>query len=207
MTTTAADTPKPAHQRPERPEFWDHRFDRGTMPWDAGGVPENLRAWVRTHSAEAPPQVLIPGCGSAHEAAFLDAIGWPVVALDFSAAAIETARRNLGDWKGRLAHGDFFAHESEAPYDFIYERAFLCALPRKLWSGYGERMARLLAPGGILAGFFFFADEPKGPPFGIERTQLESLLTPYFDLVEEREVEDSLPVFAGGERWMVWKRR
>ncbi len=207
METSPVDTAKPDHQRPERPEFWDHRFDQGTTPWDAGGVPANLRAWVRTRGSGSPLRVLIPGCGSAHEAAFLDALGWPVVALDFSAAAIETARRNLGDWKGRLAHDDFFAHEGEAPYELIYERAFLCALPRKLWSGYGERMARLLAPGGILAGYFFFADEPKGPPFGIERAQLDTLLTPHFDLVEEHEVADSLPVFAGRERWMVWKRR
>lgn len=202
--------PKPDHQRPERPDFWDHRFRQGTTPWDAGRVPQDLQAFAQGRQAQPPtrkPRVLIPGCGSAHEAAFLDALGWPVVALDFSAAALEVARANLGNWSGRLALGDFFSHEADEPYDLIYERAFLCALPRKLWSGYGERTARLLAPGGILAGYFYFGDEPKGPPFAIGRPELDALLGPFFDLVEERAVEDSLPVFAGRERWMVWQRR
>ena len=198
---------KPAHQRPELPDFWDRRFTEGTTPWDAGRVPQALRVFADAYPAGSKPRVLIPGCGSAHDAAFLDALGWPVLALDFSAAAIETARRNLGDWQGRLAQGDFFSHEAEAPYDLIYERAFLCALPRKLWAGYGERMARLLAPGGILAGFFYFGTDLKGPPFAIERDQLDALLGPFFDLVDERAVDDSLPVFAGRERWMLWKRR
>jgi hypothetical protein len=69
------------------------------------------------------------------------------------------------------------------------------------------RWAELLAPGAKLAGFFFFNDVPKGPPFGIERAQLDSLMAPYFDCIEDAEVTDSIPVFAGKERWMVWQRR
>lgn len=211
MRPNAPAQAKPDHQRPERPDFWDHRFRQGTTPWDAGGVPQDLQAFARDRQGRSPtpkkPRVLIPGCGSAHEAAFLDALGWPVVALDFSAAALDAARANLGNWGGRLLLGDFFAHDADEPYDLIYERAFLCALPRKLWAGYGERAARLLAPGGTLAGYFYFGDEPKGPPFAIERPQLDALLDPFFDLVDERAVADSLPVFAGRERWMVWQRR
>ena len=32
-------------------------------------------------------------------------------------------------------------------------------------------------------------------------------LSSAFDLIEEGEVDDSIPVFAGRERWMVWRRR
>lgn len=207
MNDAAAAGEKPAHQRPEMPDFWDRRFRQGTTPWDAGGVPAALQSYSRERAVSATPRVLIPGCGSAHEAAFLDHLGWPVVALDFSAAAVEAARRNLGDWNGRLVQDDFFTHASDTPYDLIYERAFLCALPRKLWAGYGEHMARLLADKGVLAGFFYLGDEPKGPPFPIRRSDLDALLEPFFVLIDERDVDDSLPVFAGSERWMVWQRR
>jgi SAM-dependent methyltransferase len=152
-------------------------------------------------------RVLIPGCGTAYEAAFLDRLGWAVTALDFSEAAVETARRQLGAWSGTLLHVDFFAHEPDAPYDFVYERAFLCALPRKLWSGYGQHMAGLLGTGASLVGFYFFRDEPKGPPFGISREALDALLMPYFELESEAEVHDSIGPFKGLERWMVWRRR
>ncbi len=47
----------------------------------------------------------------------------------------------------------------------------------------------LLPSGALLAGFFFLGATPKGPPFGIERAELDALLTPYFDLIEDEPVE------------------
>lgn len=192
-------------QRPELPDFWDKRFKEGVTPWDAGRVPDALRRFAEAQ--DSPLRVLIPGCGSAWEAAWLADRGWPVTALDFSEAAIAAARRVLGNWPGTLVCADFFAFEPEDSIDLIYERAFLCALPRKLWPAWGEGMARLLPPGGRLAGFFFFRDEPQGPPFGTSPEQLAALLSPHFDCIEDAPVEDSIPVFAGGERWQVWRRR
>jgi thiopurine S-methyltransferase len=197
---------KPDHQRPELPDFWDHRFRGSTTPWDAGGVPAALQAFLHRQAGD-PARVLIPGCGSAHEAALLDRLGWTVVALDFSAEALAVARRNLGDWGGSLVQEDFFAHRPGAAYSLIYERAFLCALPRKLWPGYGEQMASLLAPGGILAGYFFFGDGLRGPPFPILPEQLDALLQPWFERLADEPVADALEVFAAGERWQVWQRR
>jgi hypothetical protein len=68
-------------------------------------------------------------------------------------------------------------------------------------------MAELLPAGALLAGFFFIGATPKGPPFGIERAELDALLMPHFDLIEDEAVNDSIPVFAGHERWMSWRRR
>ncbi len=135
-----------------------------------------------------------------------------MTALDFSPAAVEAARVTLGDhWRGTLLCGDFFSFAAaqgfDAHFDVIYERAFLCALPRSMWPGYAPRMAELLHPGGLLAGSFYIADEAKGPPFGILPQQLDELLSPHFTRREDRPVDDSLPVFAGRERWQVWQRR
>jgi hypothetical protein len=68
-------------------------------------------------------------------------------------------------------------------------------------------MADLLPAGALLAGFFFIGTTPKGPPFGIERGELEALLTPFFELLEDEPVTDSIAVFAGRERWLTWRRR
>lgn len=199
-----ANPAKPPEQRPELPDFWDKRFQAGITPWDAGKVPTALAAFARK---QPPRRTLIPGCGSAWEAAFLDNLGWPVTALDFSPVAVAAAREILGPWNGRLVCEDFFAHVPEAPLDLIYERAFLCALPRKMWAAWAEQMARLLPHNGFLAGFFFFSDDLKGPPFGIAPEALDALLTPAFEKLEDQPATDSIPIFAGKERWQVWRRR
>ena len=201
-------------QRPEHPDFWCKRFGEGITPWDAGKVPDDFAAFVARQPT--PLNTLIPGCGSAWEAAHLAALGWPVTALDFSPTAITRAREVLASAapQGNFLRGaldlvcdDFFKWQPPTAPALIYERAFLCAIPRKLWPDWGRRVAELLPPGGLLAGYFFLCDQAKGPPFGILPEQLDELLRANFELLEDKAVADSIPVFAGRERWQVWLRK
>ena len=196
---------KTPEQRPEHPDFWCKRFGEGTTPWDAGKVPAAFADFIARQPA--PLNTLIPGCGSAWEATHLAEQGWPVTALDFSPVAVEKARIVLGDAAVDLICDDFFTFKPSAPCALIYERAFLCALPRKLWADWGRRIAELLPPGGLLAGYFFLCEQPKGPPFGILPDELDALLAGNFERIEDAPVEDSIAVFAERERWQVWRRR
>lgn len=196
---------KPAAQRPEHPDFWCKRFGEGATPWDAGRVPGDFAAFVARQPA--PLNTLIPGCGSGWEAACLAAAGWPVTALDFSPVAVARARLVLENHAVDLVCADFFAYEPAQALGLVYERAFLCALPRKLWNDWAVKVASLLPAGGLLAGYFFVCDQLKGPPFGIAQAQLDALLLPAFECMEDAQVKDSIPVFAGRERWQVWRRR
>ena len=189
-----------------KPDFWETRYRGGVTPWDAGSVPPKLARWLRGQ----PPglRVLVPGCGSAYEVQLFAERGDDVLGIDFSAAAIEIAQRRLGKHAARLRKADFFMFDAE-PFDLVYERTFLCALPRRDWQRYAARMAELTRPGGLLAGFFFFDDNDRGPPFGTSARQLHALLEPAFELTHDEPVpaEQSAPVLAGKERWQVWKRR
>ena len=196
--------PEFASRDPLAPAFWDERFERAFTPWDLGGVPQALHEFVARDAQ--PRTVLIPGCGNGYELAYLADAGWDAIAIDFSPAAVSRARAQVGPWAQRVLEADFFNWQPAHALDLIYERAFLCAMPPAMWPRVVARWAELLPPGALLAGFFFFGNSTKGPPFGIARTALEDLLTPYFALIEEGEVADSLPVFAGQERWMVWRR-
>jgi SAM-dependent methyltransferase len=202
---STSDVPNFTSRDPLSSVFWDERFEQEFTPWDLGGVPQALRAFVERNPA--PRTALIPGCGNGYELAWLADAGWDATAIDFSPAAVQRARRLVGQWAPRVVEADFFAWQPQQALELIYERAFLCALPPAMRPQVTARYGELLPPGGLLAGFFFFGSAPKGPPFGIARSELEDLLTPNFELVEEREVVDSLPVFAGQERWMVWQRR
>ena len=197
--------PEFSSRDPLVPAVWDERFEGDFTPWDLKGVPQALRDFLDRDPA--PRTALIPGCGNAYELVAMSEAGWDVTAIDFSPAAVNLARAVAGAWAAQVVEADFFDWEPPRPLDLVYERAFLCAMPPAMWPQVAARWAELLAPGGQLAGFFFFGTSPKGPPFGIQRAELEALLTPHFALVEEGAVTDSLPVFAGQERWMVWERR
>jgi hypothetical protein len=193
-----------ATRDPNSPAFWDERFERGFTPWDQAGVQAAFQVFATRHPEAA---VLIPGCGSAWEALWLARQGRRVQAIDFSPAAVATARSQLGAHAGVVDQADFFSWQPPFTPGWMYERAFLCALPKNRRADYAQRMAELLPADAMLAGFFFLAATPKGPPFGIERAELDALLNPYFVLLEDEPVSDSIPVFAGRERWLTWRRR
>jgi SAM-dependent methyltransferase len=190
-------------QDSSQPGFWDTRYRGGVTPWDAAGVPARLRAFLERL---APSRVLIPGCGTGYEVKAFAESGHDVLAIEFSDAAIEAARRHLGALAGRVMKADFFDFDAPA-FDLIYERAFLCALPRRLWSRWAEHVRELLRPAGALAGFFYIDDNERGPPFGASETQLAALLAP-MSLEEQQAIPagESIAVFQGKEVWQVWRR-
>ena len=192
-------------QDSSKSDFWESRYRDHTTPWDAGKVPDALRDY--TKRIKSGSRILIPGCGSAYEAGYLAENGFDVLAIDFSPAAVELAKKNLSRFGDIVRLADFFEFDYGKPYEVIYERAFLCALPPRMWPQYAPRMAQLLRPGGELAGFFFVRETEKGPPFGTTPEALHALLDPHFDLVEDRMATDSIPVFQDAERWQVWRKR
>lgn len=152
--------------------------------------------------------MLVPGCGSALDVRFLAESGWDVLGIDFSPEALAAALPVLGPHRSRVRRADFFAPMAEAPFDAVYERAFLCALPRRLRGDWGRRVAQLVKPGGLLAGYFFFDEGERGPPFPLHsQEELAALLEPAFERIEDAPVPDSIPVFTGRERWQVWRKR
>lgn len=194
----------PKHD-PASANFWELRYKEGFIPWDAGMVPALLEDYC---ARVAPPKkTLVPGCGSAWEVAYLASRGWDVLAIDFSAAAVQAAKTVLGPLAHLVREEDFFSPRFAVhSFDFVYERAFLCALPRRMWNEWAKRNMELLAPGGRLGGFFFSDDAERGPPFGLKHGELETLLAPWFKKIEHALPVESIALFKGKESWQVWER-
>jgi hypothetical protein len=188
------------------PEFFDIRYAAGRMPWDYGGVQNSLKAFLNRH--HGPGHVLIPGCGSGYEIETFSSAGWDVIGIDYSAVGVARARRLLGPLAHKVYEGDFFTYPlREAFFDLIYERTFLCTLLPDVRPQYAQRLATLIVPSGILCGFFFLGPEEEPPPYPITQYQLDELLGGSFEKVEDNAVEDSLPLYAGKERWQIWRRK
>ncbi len=184
------------------PGFWEKRFRENFTPWDAGGVPAALRNFL--DKAPRGARVLIPGCGSGYEVRAFAEAGYETLAIDFAPAAVERAKQTLGPLARLVRIENFFEFDFGPPFDLVYERAFLCSLPRPLRPRYVKRVVELLRPQGKVVGFFFFEDGERGPPFGLKSGELETLLRGHFERTADAAVDDSIPIFAGKERWQVW---
>ncbi len=198
--------PDAGKQDPGKPEFWEYRYQKEITPWDLGGVPRHLVNFVEGIAQAAT--ILIPGCGSAHEARLFAQRDWYVTAVDFSPSAVMRAKDTLGNLPGDVVLADFLSYDSNsARFDFIYERAFLCSLPPILRSRYVQQCAKLLSKGGRLFGYFYISEGEGGPPFPITSRELLSLFSPEFKLIaDEAAGDESLPVFHGQERFQVWEK-
>lgn len=187
---------------------------RAQTPWDFDGVPADLKEFLKKKPpGTAPParrRVLIPGCGLGHEIKAFTEAGFDVTALDFAPEAVERARILLGPaLADRVLLADFFKADLPlASFDFVYERTFICSLMPDRREAYRDRVASLLKYRGVLLGYFYY-QKPiivNGPPFGFAWGTADELFERYFLLGRDVPVHDSLPLFAGRERWQEWHR-
>jgi len=187
------------------PVFWNQRYASAETPWVVHKIPAMLRSFLKRIRTRG--RVLIPGCGTDHGAikAFADA-GFEVTAIDFSPVALAEMKKALGNFDGKILRADFFKSDFGRRFDLVYERTFLCAMHPRRWAEYAKRVSELLRPGGKLIGIFFYGTEPGPPPYPINKRQAAEIFGKYFRLLRALKVSDSVPMFAGTERWQEWER-
>jgi len=193
---------------PSQPEFWNKRYLQDDTPWDHGGVPEDLKTFLKKKGKGA--KVLIPGCGTGYEIKAFAEAGYEVTAIDFAPFAVERARRLVGPaLADRVILGDFFLYDFPGEsFDLIYERGFVCAFPPEKRQAYRDRAAQLLKYRGLLLGYYYY-NKPsllEGPPYGFAWGTADELFSRYFLLVKDEPVNDSVALFAGRERWQHRRR-
>ncbi|WP_232060536.1 methyltransferase domain-containing protein [Vibrio ponticus] len=193
-------------------QFWDELFTTGNMPWDNKQSPNELLEFLGKYSLPALTQscsrVFIPGCGAAYEVKAFTRYGCDVTAMDYSEQAVAVAKDQLGELGNSVVLGDVFKADFAQPFDVIYERAFLAALPREYWHDYFAMLDRLLPSGGLIIGYFVVSDEYRSrfPPFCLKTNELAQALGSKFELISSSPVDDSVAVFAGKEHWMIWQK-
>ena len=193
---------------PSQPEFWNSRYIKDDTPWEFDGIPADLKAFLKKKGKGA--KVLIPGCGTGHEIKAFAEAGYDVTALDFAPFAVDRAKRLVGPaLASRILLGDFFQYDFPGEsFDLIYERSFVCSFTPDRRPAYRDRLAQLLKYRGLLIGYYFYKRPvlSDGPPYGFAWGAADDLFSRYFLLVKDEPVNDSLPLFAGRERWQERRR-
>jgi SAM-dependent methyltransferase len=193
---------------------WNARYEANDTPWDKGSPTPVLDEIYQRHpDVFVGMSILVPGCGTGHDARWLAAQGAHATGVDISPLAITKALALDQDGQATYEIADFL--DSREPllkeFDQIWEHTCFCALDPSLRGSYVAAAYRSLKPRGTLIGVFFIDPEmdegEMGPPFGIGVNELKAtFLIGGFQLIEDWVPSTGYPGRLGRELVMILRR-
>jgi len=191
--------------------FWSLRYEESRTGWDLGAPSIPLQTYI-DQLANKELKILIPGAGNAYEAAYLYENGFTNVhILDISPIPLQQFGERYPDFpKGQLIEGNFFEHKGT--YDLIFEQTFFCAFPPTIENrtAYGVKMSKLLNPKGKLVGLWFkhpLTGDMVKRPFGGNRAEYLSYLSPYFKIQVFEDCHNSIKPRMGNELFGIFVKK
>jgi SAM-dependent methyltransferase len=132
--------------------WWDQFFadESKPCPFFTDRPDENLAAWFGEGQL-TPGRVLELGCGHGRNATYLAGLGCSVLAVDFSAPAIERARKRVKPVTGSVDFrccSIFDAQFPEGSYDLVYDSGCFHHVAPHRRKDYVDLVCRALKPGG-----------------------------------------------------------
>lgn len=184
--------------------FWDNRYLMEETGWDMGQPSLALKGYF-DQLENKKLKILIPGCGSAYEAAYLMDQGFEdVTVIDISGVLVKELKRKFVRYEGKrlqIIEGDFFNFSGQ--FDLIVEQTFFCALNPALRKGYVSKMYELLKPGGKLVGLLFNRQFEGGPPFSGSIDEYQTLFKRKWDILKMETCYNSIVPRAGTELFFI----
>lgn len=166
------------------PQFWNQKYQQPQAPGWELEKPHPALEQIIAQLKLSKLRILVLGCGSGNDTAFLAEQGHLVTAIDFSKHAIENAKKKYGhlnniQW---LEHDIFEPSPYLKPksFDLIFEHTCFCAITPSRRTELVTRWRSLLDDGGHVLAIFFTMWKPEGPPFGATEWEVKKRLDPYF---------------------------
>jgi SAM-dependent methyltransferase len=187
---------------------WEARYQSHDMPWEKGEPSPGLVDFLAGHPQLPRGTVLVPGCGSGHDARAWAAAGFAVTGCDIAPSAIALAREKTAaaGLEAEFIQGDFLADAPLRPFDWLFEHTLFCAIEPQRRGEYMRAALRWLKPGGQYLAVNYLIPDKDGPPYGTTRAELLDWFSPGFELLEEW-VPRSYPNRTGLELMLWWRRR
>lgn len=188
--------------------YWEARYAAGDMPWEKGEPSPGLVDFLAAHPGLPRGRVLVPGCGTGHDARALAAAGFAVTGLDVAPSAVRLAaeRTRAAGLRAEFLRGDFLRDEPPARFDLVFEHTLYCAIPPEDRGLYAAAARRWLRPGGRLLAVHYMIADREGPPFGCTQAELMERFQPHFELLAGW-VPRSYPNRTGLELMLHWRAR
>lgn len=196
------------NQSPPRTNPWEARYITGDTPWEKGAPSPGLVDFLARQKPEPRGSVLVPGCGTGHDARAWASHGFPVLGMDLAPSAVELARAKSsgGTVEPIYRQGDFLRDPVDQAHDWVFEHTLFCAIHPSERPLYVEAVRRWLKPTGKYLAVFYLIPDEEGPPFGACEAEIRERFEPSFRL-EEAWVPRSYPNRQGLEWMTLWTPR
>src|SRR5690349_4822188 len=100
------------------------------MPWEKGEASPGLVDFLKSHSDLKKGTVLVPGCGTGHDARAWAAAGFTVVGMDLAPSAVRLSKEKTlaAGLDANFIEGDFLGDEPFERFDWVFEHTLFCAI-------------------------------------------------------------------------------
>jgi len=190
--------------------FWHERWAKDEIGFHQDEYNAHMQAFVDRLELTPGAHLLVPLCGKSLDMLWLLEQGYRVSGIEISQRAAEDffaengLDASIDEFPGglRFSSGklliycaDFFDFDFSLtpPFDAIYDRASLIALPPDMRRAYTERI-NAISPAGIrtlLLTLDYPQQEMRGPPFSVPVEEVEQLFGSSY-LIEHLHFEDCL---------------
>lgn len=199
--------------------IWATGVDKGELFDCENALPEFTRR-LKERSlplTSTEGRALVPGCGRGYDVEILSRsqLFRHVIGIEISTTATESAQTYLQSITPKLPDNyevivaDFFTHDF-GKADLIYDYAFMCALPPQRRQEWGQRMAFLINPGGLLITIIYpDVDKQGGPPWSVHFADYNDVLQHAFVVKEgPTALGEGAAHFRRRDRtsWCLWQR-
>ena len=200
---------------PRREAFFETVYDKADgdaagVPWADLAAKDKLAEWISSQSGHTG-RAMDVGCGLGDNAEALSEAGYATTAFDFSAKAIEWARKRFIDTDVEYHVANLFElpEDWKAAFDLVHECYTLQSIPPETLSQSVPAVAGLVAPGGTLLIYSRLVEdgvETQGPPWPLQRSMLRSFEHLGLELVESQEFDLVRPDKTIAHQFSVWQR-
>ena len=178
------------------PSYWQNKWQIQDIGFNQTKPNPLLQRYIDRLQLQQNARIFVPLCGKTIDMIWLAQQGYEVIGVELSDIAcdafftehhIEPQITQIDQFtvyqhpsaRITLLSGDFFKLTKEilGPFDAVYDRAALIALPPKLRPQYVQHLTELLAPNTaiLLITLAYPQDTFSGPPFSVEEMEVEAL--------------------------------
>ena len=131
---------------------WEAIYQADDAGWDLGEASPALMHLLNDGIfPNTLAHVLVPGCGTGHDALAFARAGHSVTAMDFAPSAMRTLQERVTDEAITILEADALAPDNgvaDSSVDAIFEHTFFCALQPQQREAYAASLARMIKTDG-----------------------------------------------------------